>query len=129
MANDPVPTNPDGTVVNLRPTRDELRAAFFDPQFTEVKPTQMTWNGVTFDWYRPTIKQLQEAQDNEVGEGRNFMVRLICDYSYMPGTKERLFEDEDYERLINMPLSTEWQENIRKIGAAIGLGVEEKAKN
>lgn len=109
-------------------TRDEIRALFFAPLDTPTPPVSLEWNGVTFEWRRPSVQQVQNARDDDDAD-KNFLVRLIIEYSYVPGTDQKLFEDTDYDRVMSMPFGPEWQTAVTTIGKEIGLGVEAKVKN
>jgi hypothetical protein len=119
-----------GSVGNGPMTRQELRAVFFAPERAEIHPTPIEWNGVTLDWYRPTIDQVDKARERVNAEGRNFMVQMIMEYTYSQGQKdEKFFEEEDYDKLVALPLSGEFNEVVRRISEALDLRVEERVKN
>jgi len=115
---------------SVRLTRAELRAAFFAPEHAEIHPTPINWNGITLDWYRPTIDQVDKARERVSAEGRNFMVQMIMEYSYPEGNhEEKFFEEDDYDKLVALPLSGEFNDVVRRISEALDLRVEEKTKN
>ena len=127
MASEHEGTGGNGTI---RLTRAELRAAFFSPEHSEILPTPISWNGVTLDWYKPTIDQVDKARERVNAEGRNFMVQMIMEYSYPEGTKdEKFFEEDDYDKLVSLPLTGEFNDVVRRITEALDLRVEEKTKN
>jgi len=105
-------------------TLEELRARFFEGG-AKAKILKMDWNGIEFDWRQPTIEETQKAQDEE---DQNFMVTLLIRHSYMSGTDQKLFTNDDYDMLVKMPLSGEFQAIVRAIGQTMDLKVEEKAK-
>lgn len=111
------------------PSRDELRKKFFSEKNTKVAPVELSWNGISFEWRRPTISQIQAARDANEDGSRNFIVDMIIGYSFIEGTDEKLFDESDYETVINMPFSGEFQEIVTKIGSSVNMNVEEKAKN
>ena len=106
-------------------TLEELRAKFFDMAVAKAKILKMEWNGIEFDWHQPTIEEMQKAQDEE---DQNFMVTLLIRHSYMSNTDQKLFTNNDYDMLVKMPLSGEFQVIVRQIGETMNLRVEEKAK-
>lgn len=106
--------------------RAERRALFFHEKHSKVKPVEMSWNGINFEWRAPTILETQRVKSEE---GQHFMVRMLIDNSYLEGTDEKLFEDDDYDKLVNMPLSGEFSKIVGKISEVLDLKVEAKAKN
>ena len=105
--------------------RAQRRAAFFSDKNTKVAPLEMSWNGIDFEWRVPKISEIQKAREG--GEDRNFMVTLIMDHSFVDG--EKLFDEGDYEDLVNMPFTSDFQKIVTQINGAINLKSEEKAKN
>lgn len=105
---------------------EELRERFFAQGKESKAPLDLEWNGISWEWRIPSIQQVQDAQKTE---DQNFMVSLIIGYSYMPGTENKLFTEDDYEALVQMPLSGEFQAIVKKISDALKLNVEEKVKN
>jgi len=106
-------------------TLEELRAKFFEGAASKAKVLKMEWNGIEFDWHQPTIEEMQKAQDEE---DQNFMVTLLIRHSYMHNSEQRLFTNDDYDMLVKMPLSGEFQVIVRQIGQTMDLKVEEKVK-
>lgn len=111
------------------PTREDFRKKFFANASELREPVELTWNGVDFEWRRPSIAQIQEVRDRNTDEDRNFILDILISYSYISGTDDLLFDPEDYEELLKSPFTGEFQTIVTKIGGAVSLNVEEKAKN
>jgi hypothetical protein len=54
---------------------------------------------------------------------------LLIGYSYVPGTDERVFDESDYDDLVNMPLNSSFQAAVRQISETLDLKVDDKVKN
>lgn len=129
MADKPTEVIPEatGTEVARKMTRDEMRAVMFSPEKTIAHRIPLKFNGMDLEWQRPSIQELAEAQD--AGKDRNFMVGMIINYSYIPGTDEKVFEDGDYAVIMKMPYSEEYGDAVGAIVKTLNLRVDEKVKN
>jgi hypothetical protein len=110
----------------VKPSREAMRAKLFSEESKQVKKVPIIYNGVELEWRQPTVQQAQDAQELE---GRNFMVMLLIGYSYVPGTDERVFDESDYDDLVNMPLNSSFQAAVRQISETLDLKVDDKVKN
>lgn len=111
----------------IKLTRDELRAMMLEPDKTIQARIPLTLKGVTFEWQRPSIQEMQEAQNS--GGERNFVTALLITHSYIEGTDEKLFSDEDYDKIVKMPFSGEYSKIVNTIVDALNLKVDDKVKN
>ena len=118
---------PKEEAAQVKPSRDALRAKLFAEEHVKVKKVPLTYNGVELEWRQPSIKDIQEAEQDE--DKRNFMVLMLIRYTYVPDTDEKVFEEEDYETLLNMPMNQSFQNAVRTISSTLDLKVEEKVKN
>lgn len=117
-------TTEASAVVGL--TKQDIRNRILAAVETKVVP--LTIAGVGIEWHQPSIQQVQTIQNSDDPD-RNFMIALLVHYSFVPSTKERIFEDSDYDQLLGLPYGGEIQRAMKKISDALDLGVEEKAKN
>lgn len=108
-------------------TRAELRELMFSPEKIVAHRVPLNFNGVDLEWQRPSIQEIQEAQDS--GSERNFVVALLISYSYVPGSEEKVFEDGDYATIMQMPYSEEYGSTVQTIIKSLNLKVDEKVKN
>ncbi len=91
---------------------------------------ELTWAGVTFEWRRPTLETISRTRDAQTDDAdRNFVVQMVVDHSYVPGTDELVFQPEDYAELMNLPFDGEYQEIVSKINGQLDLKVDNKVKN
>jgi hypothetical protein len=106
-------------------TREELRERFFAK--AQPRSVPLKYNGIDLEWRQPTIHQATEAQDGN--EGKNYMVLMLVQHTYVPGTNELFFEPDDYDVLIDMPMSGDFTRATQEIAKLLDLGVEDKVKN
>lgn len=110
-----------------KPTRAELRAKMFAQEQTERKREIVNFLGEDIEFRQPGVAEFLESQSDE--SGRNFMIRLLIDHAYVPGTEEKVFEDTDYDMLLGLPMSGSFTAAISVIQKLFDLKVEDKVKN
>ncbi len=105
-------------------TRDELRKKIL----ADYKPKSelVQFMGAEVEVRQPSLKALLDAQDKDSTADK--IVQLIVNFVYVPDTKERVFEDADYDTLLAMP----WNEDIAELQNVIarlsGVDVEKAIK-
>lgn len=107
-------------------TREQIREAMFANANAKPKVIEYEFLGQKLEWRCPSILEMQEIRDQE---NRNLMVSLIIGYSYIPGTEEKVFSDDDYKVIMEMPISGSFNTAVNSISEAINMKVEEKLKN
>ena len=83
-------------------TRDELRAALIGKKHkgnTEL----VTLFGVEIELRQPTLATILEARGEDDEKTRT--TDVFINYSYVPGTDEKVFEDTDRETILNWPFN------------------------
>jgi len=110
-------------------TRDDLRKAIFEAEEAKPKSEVFKFNGVDVEWRQPTIEATQNTESREAMEGKNFMVMMLIENTFIPGTNERIFVLDDYDALIKMPMSRQFNEVVQRISGILDLGVDSKVKN
>jgi len=85
-------------------TRDEIRKALLG---NAPKPTHkdVTLFGIKLELRQPTLGGILAAQDIE--DARERAVDTIVNYSYVPGTNERVFEVTDKDVILGWPFTEE----------------------
>jgi hypothetical protein len=91
--------------------RDELRGKIFAHR--ALKSEVVTIFGQEVEIRQPTMGQLLGARDEP--DRRKAIVNLMIEYTYVPGTNERVFEDGDFESIISMPFG----DDLAKVNQAI----------
>ena len=107
-------------------TRAQIREAMFAHENAKPKRIPITMLGQSLEWLQPSIREVSEAQRDP---DKHFMVQMLIGYTYVPGSDEKVFVEDDYAVLVGMPMTGEFQEAVRVIGEALDLKVEAKAKN
>ena len=102
--------------------RDSIRTHLFSgaPQF---RSTEVDLNGVPAEVRQPSIRIRRELFNKCTDEKGNidandFLVWSILKNTFVPGTNQRLFDDADYDQLMNMPTGS-WVDEL--IEAMSGL--------
>lgn len=95
---------------------------------TEKKTIELSLGEAKFEFVQPSLKQVGELQDS-AEESDNFVIKMLVEFSFVPGTQERVFLNEDYQAFIDMPFGGEIQGITNKISSMLNLNVENKAKN
>ena len=104
--------------------RDELRGKIFAHR--ALKTETINIFGQDVEIRQPTLGQLLGARDEP--DKRRAVVKLMIEYTFVPGTNERVFEDADYESIINMPFGDDLVKVNQAINRMTSINVEE-AKN
>lgn len=107
-------------------TGADLRQQIFK-NAPKVKRQEYTFNGVALEYIQPTIGSMYKGGGD--GPTKAFIIKSMIDNSVVPGTDERVFEDSDYDAIMEMPATGELQEITRIITEMLDLGVGEKVKN
>lgn len=105
----------------------DARLKFFQAA-EKVKQVPFTFNGVDMEFIQPTVGALMNRQNAE-GDERSFLIRTLIENTVLPGTKERIFEDSDYDSLMEMPANGEFQTVMKILTNAMDLNVDDKVKN
>jgi hypothetical protein len=66
---------------------------------------------------------------NSEGPTKAFIIKSMIDNSVVPGTNEKVFEESDYDAIMEMPATGELQEVTRIITELLDLNVADKVKN
>ena len=110
--------------------RAKLREGFFSDENRKVKSVDVElFNGVVVELKQPTIGEVSKLARANKGETDLAIVNLLVQYCFVPGTKTKVFEPGDEDRILTMP-SGPWLERLTKaIQELSGVDVEEATKN
>lgn len=108
-------------------TRDALRAKVFSSENTRFKREKLNFKGSELELQQPNLEQVAElwAQPNGTTRAIFALVKL----GFIPGTDERLFEDEDFDNLIAMPYGPEMTRLHEILGNFLTGDIKEAEKN
>lgn len=104
--------------------KNDLRAQLLSTK--KPKSTEVELFESTIELRQPTLKQMMEMQkeNNE----RNAIANILITQGYVPGTNERVFENTDYDSLMEWPVG-EWLQHLTAAITELS-GVDDKtAKN
>ena len=120
-------------------TRDEIRSATVgSPKI--FRKEILEHNGTKIEFRQPTVRTRKEINDRSQkdAEGDNvigkidlwsFMVWSVIYCSFVPGTNEKVFEDGDFENLMEQPAGGFVDEFSTKVGELMNVEVADKLKN
>lgn len=87
-------------------SRDAIRAAFFN-QKIQVKT--VTVAGIKMEIRQPAVGDIMLMQVPEGMDSRKYAAaKVLCDYCYVPGTDEKVFDQADIESILAVPFSGDW---------------------
>lgn len=120
-------TNDEVNVAAPMSTAD-LRKEIFSAKHTKVKKASYVFNDVKLEFRQPKLENFLEIQREE-GSGKNFVVRMMIDHSYIPETDEKIFTEADYDAIVAMPMSAQFTKLMEIVQDMFDIKIEEKAKN
>jgi hypothetical protein len=103
--------------------RDDLRAKLFS---SKPRSKIVAFNDVEVEVRQPPVKAILEGTDNT--DKRAAIVKLLISYCFVPGTNERVFEDADYDSILEMPFGNDWIALSSAIDSLIDINKEVKAQ-
>jgi hypothetical protein len=108
--------------------RDTLRGAIFSG--SSFKRESIVLFGQEIEVRQPSVEQLRKLSDiSKSAKDKNAIINLMIDYTYVPGTDEKVFEQADYEQLSNLPAG-DWLITYQKAWVRLaGINEEELEKN
>ncbi len=89
-------------------TRDEIRAATIGAK-KHFRTKIIQFNGVDVEIRQPTLRERRTLQEKCLDDKGNvdlfeFLLWAVIVNTYVPGTKEKVFDDADYEALLSEPI-------------------------
>lgn len=96
-------------------SRDEIRSAIFS-----AKPKSVlveNFFGVTLELRQPGLQQALQVRETDQAEQ---VYTMLLDYSYVPGTNEKVFSPEDVDSLRELPFGGEMVNLISKVTELLG---------
>lgn len=94
----------NGTVLTTVSTRDRIRAKIFETK--QVGRKEITFMGAQVEIRQPRLKDIVAAQ--EAGGGQNAIIQALINYTYVPGTDDKLFDEADAEGLQELPFGKDF---------------------
>ena len=82
-------------------TRDQIRTAVFADQKPDTRVVRLF--GTFVELHQPTLGAILDARDE--GDERTRTADVFIRYAYVPGTNDRVFQDEDRDLILNWPFT------------------------
>ena len=101
-------------------TRDEIRAKIFGAR-PETRLTLLY--GAEVEVRQPYLEVALAVRSDDRKEG---VFRMMLDYTYVPGTEEKLFDDADIASLGKLPMGKEFNTYMDGINDLLGVTVPGK---
>lgn len=114
-ANEPEPTG-------VRVGRDEARAMIFG---AKPRAEQFSFFGALIEVRQPTLSVILEKR--QISEDAQ-IYSMMLDYTFIPGTNERLFDDADVESIKGLPFGADLQRFIAKTQSLLAIKAAEVIK-
>lgn len=108
-------------------SRDDIRSKFFSQK---PKTRVVEINGAQIELRQPSLGDLISRNNPEEAEKRDnqtITTQMLCNYCYVPGTDEKVFDMADRELVMSLPNNKAWQELQGAISDLINLDGELKA--
>lgn len=117
--------------------RQEIRDAIFNAENSKPKSRVIDFLGAKIELRQPTLVSLSQMrsvadvkseQDPDRPEEIS-LVRMVISNTYVPGTDELVFTDDDYEMLSKLPFGPDLNRLSAAVNELTGIDVREMAKN
>lgn len=105
----------------------ELRQGIFaNAQKQQRRP--FTFNGVQVEFLQPLVGSMFNQQSDD-GDKKSFIIMTMIKNTVAPGTSDRVFEDTDYDSIMELPMTAEIQQVTTIVQELMNIGVGDKVKN
>jgi hypothetical protein len=108
-------------------TRSEIREALFSNIRDKAKSKNVILFGQEIELRQPSLGTILDAQQEP--DRKKGMVHMLVNYAYVPGTDEHVFEEGDYDDIMQLPFGDDLTRLQTAIGELTGINVEEARKN
>ena len=114
-------------------TRNQVRSALLSK--SEFRKEVVEYNGIKVEIRQPSVKGRQKILRDATVDGTidsmEFLTRSVIENTYMVGTDERVFEDADYDVLVNKPTGGFLDKFGEKCAELMNtsIDIEEQVKN
>lgn len=106
----------DEALVTFPLTRDEIRAKVLGAK-PLVKVVE-NFFGVTVELRQPDLGTILNAREEDQS---NQVTRMLTQFTFVPGTEEKVFEDADADALIKLPFGEQMQRFIDAMNEILGV--------
>jgi hypothetical protein len=101
-------------------TREMARAKIFSarPKFEVLED----FFGVDLELRQPSLEVALQARNTEETE---YVYSMLLDYAFLPGTNEKVFEEEDIDNLRQLPFGEEMTRLMTAVNKLLGINPED----
>lgn len=107
-------------------TRTQLRDGLLG-NVPKPKTKTVPLFGMSIELHQPTLRSILDNQGIEDTKQRG--TKMIIEYSYIPGTNERIFDDADREMILNWPFTNELIDLQMSIAELTGVDTTDAEKD
>ncbi len=107
------------------PTRDDIRAALIGSR-PKGETKLVTLYGMELELHQPTLEAILKARDQPDDKART--VAMIVEYTYVPGTNDRVFEDSDAPHILQWPFGPDMTKFQEAIADLTGVDIKQAMK-
>lgn len=100
LANDEAVASP------TQPNRDSMRAAIFASQNKKLKSKVISFFGQDVEIRQPKLGSILDAREEE--DRQAAVINTLVEYTYVPGTDIKLFDDADADAFKEMPFGKDF---------------------
>ena len=115
-----------GVALPLVQDAASLRANFFKNK-KAIRREEYFFNGTKLEFVQPTVGDMVNKSDSDTE--RAFFIRAMINHTVVPGTDEKVFDDSDYEALLELPADGDFQAFTKIVTSLMDLNVGDAAKN
>ncbi len=96
----------NGKTTPVNEARDSIRAGIFSSKKFRSKIINLF--GQEVEIRQPSVGQVLSSRDTD--DQKLMFITLLCQYAYVPGTDDRVFEDADVEAIEEWPIGPWFKE-------------------
>lgn len=118
-------SNQNGSGTNTSsPIRDSMRAEIFG---RKRKTKEIEAFGHKMEIRQPTLGGLMDARDQS--PTKESLIRSLIDSAYIPGTGEKVFEEEDKDALMTIPWGPDFEPIANALTELTGVDFKEPSSD
>jgi hypothetical protein len=105
------------SAIEKKPDRNDLRSTIFATHAPQSR--QVNFFGATIELRQSNLGDILDARD--AGDERKAMVTAFIRQAYVPGTDEKVFDEEDVPSLLAMPFGPDFVNILQAIAELTGV--------
>lgn len=113
-------------MTQVKKDRSALRNAILGTQHS-FRAKTISFFGEEIELRQSTLKDVLDAQDTE--DRKSAMVGMLVRYAYVPGTNEKVFEEEDADAIMQLPFGPDFTAVNEAIAEITGVNITVQEKN